>query len=118
MLSDVLHSANDVLNLEIAAGDTQFQANNASMDAFSVFMLADWWMSFYNTVTGVAHYDYSVIGRYIAMPVADNEYDSHRRSFLLWLKILLQVGRRNKNQRYTSPGAGSGMEFRHNPRCF
>lgn len=52
------HSQNDVFNLEIAAANTQYQANTTSMAAFSVLIDADLWMSFYNSITGVAHWDY------------------------------------------------------------
>lgn len=51
-------SANDVFNLEIAAGGTQFQANSASVAAFSTLFLANQWMIFRNVVTGVLHWDF------------------------------------------------------------
>lgn len=54
----IIHSANDVFNLEIAAGGTQFQATSGSMTAFSSLVSADEWMVFRNTLTNVLHWDY------------------------------------------------------------
>ncbi|KAG6902878.1 hypothetical protein C0995_010047 [Termitomyces sp. Mi166 len=51
--------ANDVLALEIAADVTQFQATNASQDAFTTLLDASQWMIFRNIVTGVLHWDFS-----------------------------------------------------------
>ncbi|KAF7311916.1 Polysaccharide lyase family 8 protein [Mycena indigotica] len=65
--------ADDVFNLEIAAGGTQFQATSSSMAAFTALLTADWWMIFRNTVTNVLHWDYTVIGRNIAQPVSDKQ---------------------------------------------
>ncbi|KAJ7082937.1 polysaccharide lyase family 8 protein [Mycena belliarum] len=64
--------ANDVLNLEICAGGTQFQAGSTAQPTFSSLLVADQWMIFYNTITRVLHWDYTVIGRNIAQPVATN----------------------------------------------
>ncbi|KAF7335470.1 Polysaccharide lyase family 8 protein [Mycena venus] len=62
---------NDVFNLEICSGGTQFQAAPAAQSVFTTLLLADQWMIFRNTVTNILHWDYTVIGRNIAQPVSD-----------------------------------------------
>lgn len=87
----IVNSVNDILNLETSAGGTQFQANGDSRIAFTTLLQADQWMIFRNTVTNVSHWDFvswvlfhvrdwiltlnfkSVLGRFIALPVADNQ---------------------------------------------
>ncbi|KAJ7597074.1 polysaccharide lyase family 8 protein [Mycena floridula] len=81
---------NDVLALEIAAGGTQYQAGNSSVQAFSILLLADIWMVFFNTVTAVAHWDYSVLGRFIAFPVADNQATANLKINLTQISVLGQ----------------------------
>lgn len=51
-------SANDVLDLEIPAAGTQYQANSESVAAFASLLHADQWMIFRNTFTDVLHWDY------------------------------------------------------------
>ncbi|KAF8898702.1 polysaccharide lyase family 8 protein [Infundibulicybe gibba] len=80
--------ANDVLNLEIAAADTQFQANDVSKVAFSSLISANQWMIFRNTLTGVLHWDFSVLGRIISLPVADNQATANLKMNLTQLQIL------------------------------
>ncbi|KAJ7051996.1 polysaccharide lyase family 8 protein [Mycena amicta] len=65
--------ANDVLNLEICSGGTQFEATPSAMATFSTLLTADWWMIFRNTVTNILHWDYTVIGRQLAQPVSDKQ---------------------------------------------
>ncbi|THH34186.1 hypothetical protein EUX98_g64 [Antrodiella citrinella] len=62
---------NDVLFLEIVAGGTQFAAGNATKDAFSTLIDGDQWMIFRNVLTGILHWDFSVLGRFISFPVSD-----------------------------------------------
>ncbi|KAH8102633.1 polysaccharide lyase family 8 protein [Cristinia sonorae] len=64
---------NDVLFLEIVAGGTQFAAGDATKEAFSTLIAGDLWMIFRNVLTGVLHWDFSVLGRFISFPVADNQ---------------------------------------------
>ncbi|KZV71320.1 polysaccharide lyase family 8 protein [Peniophora sp. CONT] len=65
--------ANDVFDFETEAAGTQFQATSASRTAFETLWNGNVWMIFRNTVTDVLHWDFSVIGRIIALPVADNQ---------------------------------------------
>ncbi|TCD71496.1 hypothetical protein EIP91_008877 [Steccherinum ochraceum] len=65
--------ANDVLFLEIVAGGTQYAAGDVSKDAFSNLIDADQWMIYRNVLTGVLHWDFSVLGRFISFPVADDQ---------------------------------------------
>ncbi|KAJ7266529.1 polysaccharide lyase family 8 protein [Mycena rebaudengoi] len=63
--------ANDVLNLEIASAGTQFEAGSSAKAVFASLLGADQWMIFRNTITNVSHWDYTVIGRNLAQPIAD-----------------------------------------------
>ncbi|EJF60682.1 polysaccharide lyase family 8 protein [Dichomitus squalens LYAD-421 SS1] len=67
---------NDVLALEIAAAGTQFSAQNAntsSQAAFETLLGGDLWMVYRNVITGVQHWDFSVLPRFITFPVSDNQ---------------------------------------------
>lgn len=63
--------ANDILYLEIPAGGTEFSADATAREAFTKLMDADRWMIYRNTDTGVLHWDFSALGRFITLPVAD-----------------------------------------------
>lgn len=65
--------SNDLLDLEHESSQTQFAANQTSQTAFSTFFDGSRWMIYYNTVTQVLHWDFSVLGRFISFPVADNQ---------------------------------------------
>ncbi|KAJ7594959.1 polysaccharide lyase family 8 protein, partial [Mycena floridula] len=62
---------NDILDLEIEAGGTQFAANAVQQAAFSTLFDGDRWMIYQNTITKVLHWDFSVLGRFISFPVID-----------------------------------------------
>ncbi|EKM61018.1 polysaccharide lyase family 8 protein [Phanerochaete carnosa HHB-10118-sp] len=64
---------NDVLLLEIDAGDTQFAAGPDNRDAFATLMDGSQWMIYRNVLTDVLHWDFSVLGRFISFPVADQQ---------------------------------------------
>ncbi|KAJ7149871.1 polysaccharide lyase family 8 protein [Mycena crocata] len=83
--------ANDVFNLEICAGGTQFQPGNASMAAFTSLLIADRWMIFRNTITNILHWDYTVIGRNIAQPVADKNSAATLQMNLTQIEVLGQL---------------------------
>ncbi|KAL5518907.1 hypothetical protein ACEPAH_590 [Sanghuangporus vaninii] len=68
--------SNDVIELEIAAAGTQFQAGETSREAFEALMDGDKWMIYLNVETGVLHWDFSVVGRMISFPVADEQATS------------------------------------------
>ena len=56
-----VYSANDVLALEIAAGGTQFSAQQSSPEsqkAFESLLDADLWMIYRNVRTDVLHFDF------------------------------------------------------------
>ncbi|KAF7791828.1 hypothetical protein EIP86_002852 [Pleurotus ostreatoroseus] len=65
--------ANDVLLLEIDAGGTQFAAGPTTKDAFATLIDGDQWMIYRNVPTGVLHWDFSVLGRFISFPVIDGQ---------------------------------------------
>ncbi|KAJ7900391.1 polysaccharide lyase family 8 protein [Mycena olivaceomarginata] len=62
---------NDIVDLEVEAGGTQFQVSPAGQTAFATLFDGDAWMIYANTLTGVLHWDFSVLGRFIAFPTAD-----------------------------------------------
>ncbi|TFY81579.1 hypothetical protein EWM64_g2433 [Hericium alpestre] len=63
--------SNDVLELEIDAGGTQFAADQDSREAFETLIDGDQWMIVLNKLTGVLHWDLSALPRFISFPVAD-----------------------------------------------
>ncbi|KAL5495226.1 hypothetical protein ACEPAI_689 [Sanghuangporus weigelae] len=65
--------SNAVIELEIAAAGTQFQAGETSREAFEALMDGDQWMIYLNVETGVLHWDFSVVGRMMSFPVADDQ---------------------------------------------
>jgi hypothetical protein len=69
-VDSLVYSANDILNLELPARGTEFAANSNSKGAVSALFEGDRWMIFANTQTGVLHWDFSVLGRFIALPVS------------------------------------------------
>lgn len=62
---------NDDLDLEVEAGGTRFEAGAASKDALATLLDGDTWMLYQNVLTGVLHWDFSVLGRFISFPVID-----------------------------------------------
>ncbi|KAJ7146741.1 polysaccharide lyase family 8 protein [Mycena epipterygia] len=85
------NGANDVFNLEICAGGTQFQSDDVSMAAFTSLLIADQWMIFRNTITNVLHWDYTVIGRNIAQPISDNDDAATLELNLTQIQVLGQL---------------------------
>jgi hypothetical protein len=66
-------STNDLLDLEIEAARTQFEADSTAKAAFATLFDGDRWMIYYNTVNQTLHWDFSAEGRFISFPVADNQ---------------------------------------------
>ncbi|KAF9015214.1 polysaccharide lyase family 8 protein [Cyathus striatus] len=64
---------NDLLDLELEAGGTEFAADVNSQIAFATLFDGDKWMIYRNILTGVLHWDFSVLGRFISFPVADEQ---------------------------------------------
>ncbi|QRW23662.1 polysaccharide lyase family 8 protein [Rhizoctonia solani] len=62
---------NSVVDFELIALGTQFQANKTVQDTFGFHLDGSRWMTFTNTLSKVVHWDFSVIGRFISYPVAD-----------------------------------------------
>ncbi|KAJ7573686.1 polysaccharide lyase family 8 protein [Mycena floridula] len=65
--------SNAFLDLEVVAGGTQFSADAAQQSTFEKMFDGNKWMIITNTVTGVLHWDFSAIGRFISEPVADGQ---------------------------------------------
>lgn len=64
---------NDILDLEVAAAGTQFAAGADSKTAFATLFSGNKWMIYRNTLTGVLHWDFSALGRFISFPVIDKQ---------------------------------------------
>ncbi|KAG6879694.1 hypothetical protein C0992_012541 [Termitomyces sp. T32_za158] len=64
-------SINDILGFEIEAAGTQFAANATAKAAFGALFDGDHWMIYGNSLTGVLHWDFSALGRFISFPVID-----------------------------------------------
>ncbi|KAK0465141.1 polysaccharide lyase family 8 protein [Desarmillaria tabescens] len=65
--------SNDVVELELAALGTQVSAGSESKVALARLFEGSRWMIFYNSVTGVLHWDFSVLPRFISFPVIDGQ---------------------------------------------
>ncbi|KAI0051679.1 polysaccharide lyase family 8 protein [Auriscalpium vulgare] len=63
--------SNDVLELEIDAGGTQFSADTTAQAAFESLFDGDQWMVYRNVLTNVLHWDFSTLPRFITFPVID-----------------------------------------------
>ncbi|KAF8341531.1 chondroitin AC/alginate lyase [Cantharellus anzutake] len=63
--------ANDVLGLELQAVGTPWTAGSDSKNAFISFVDGFQWSIYWNILTTVLHWDFSVLGRFISFPVAD-----------------------------------------------
>ncbi|KAF8973957.1 polysaccharide lyase family 8 protein [Flammula alnicola] len=83
--------ANDVYNLELTAAGTAFQAPTTSRSAFISLLQANQWMIFKNVVTDVLHWDFSVLGRIISLPVADDQATENLKTNLTQMQALGQL---------------------------
>ncbi|KAF9464591.1 polysaccharide lyase family 8 protein [Collybia nuda] len=62
---------NAMLGFGLESAETEFAANMDARIAFATLIDGDRWMIFRNSLTGVLHWDFSVLGRFISFPVAD-----------------------------------------------
>ncbi|KEP47650.1 polysaccharide lyase family 8 protein [Rhizoctonia solani 123E] len=63
--------SNSLIELELQALGTQFQASKSVQDMFGFHLAGSRWTTFTNILRKVVHWDFSVIGRFIAYPTAD-----------------------------------------------
>ncbi|KAJ3548404.1 hypothetical protein NM688_g5302 [Phlebia brevispora] len=82
--------ANDVFDFELEAAGTQFQASGASRTAFETLWTGNPWMVYRNIFTNVLHWDFSVLGRFISFPVADNQATASLKTNFTQLQLLAQ----------------------------
>ncbi|KAF8626538.1 hypothetical protein AX15_004841 [Amanita polypyramis BW_CC] len=107
--------ANDVLDFEVEASGTQFTANSTVRTAFETLFDGNRWMIYRNALTGVNHWDFSVVGRFIAFAVADDQAISSINSNLtevqalgeLWSSSTLIDYAEKLSQNSTNANAGS-----------
>ncbi|CAE6505916.1 unnamed protein product [Rhizoctonia solani] len=64
--------SNSLIELELQALGTQFQASKDVQDVFGTHLDGSRWMTFTNVLRKAVHWDFSVIGRFISYPIADN----------------------------------------------
>ncbi|RDB19287.1 Chondroitinase-AC [Hypsizygus marmoreus] len=64
---------NQILGFETEAEGSDFAANDTSQAAFGNLIEGARWMIIHNTATGVLHWDFSALGRFISFPVADKQ---------------------------------------------
>ncbi|KAG9018584.1 hypothetical protein FRB90_011306 [Tulasnella sp. 427] len=62
---------NLALRLELSGAGTQWAANKTTRAAFSKLIDGSAWMIYKNTKTGIQHWDFSVLGRFIVFAVSD-----------------------------------------------
>ncbi|CCO32573.1 hypothetical protein BN14_06635 [Rhizoctonia solani AG-1 IB] len=63
--------SNAMVELESQSLGTQFEANKAVQDTLGYHLAGSRWITFTNTLSKVVHWDLSIIGRFVAYPVAD-----------------------------------------------
>ncbi|KAI0757019.1 polysaccharide lyase family 8 protein [Daedaleopsis nitida] len=82
--------ANDLFSFEIEAAGTQFQADSDTRSALEALVGAMPWMIYRNIFTNVLHWDFSVLGRLMTDPVADNHADADINTNLTQLQVIGQ----------------------------
>ncbi|KAH8102634.1 polysaccharide lyase family 8 protein [Cristinia sonorae] len=82
---------NDAIAIEIEAAGTRFQANNHSRSALEKLVNGDQWMIYRNTLTDVLHWDFSVLGRFISLPVNDDQATADIHLNLTQIQLLGQL---------------------------
>ncbi|KAI0639371.1 polysaccharide lyase family 8 protein [Trametes polyzona] len=82
---------NDLLDFEIEAGGTQFQAGADARTALETLVDANQWMIYRNIFTNVLHWDFSVLGRLMTDPVIDNHASANIKTNLTELQVLGQL---------------------------
>ncbi|THH34187.1 hypothetical protein EUX98_g65 [Antrodiella citrinella] len=82
---------NDAVALEIEAADTRYQASGDSRNAFQTLIDGDQWMIYRNTLTNVLHWDFSVLGRFISLPVIDGQATAQINLNLTQIQVLGQL---------------------------
>ncbi|KAF9489664.1 polysaccharide lyase family 8 protein [Pleurotus eryngii] len=61
----------DLLGFELLAAGTQFAANSEQQATFAALFDGGAWMIYRNVITGINHWDFSVLGRFISFHVKD-----------------------------------------------
>ncbi|KAK7058939.1 hypothetical protein VNI00_001563 [Paramarasmius palmivorus] len=112
---------NAILDLEIEAADTQFTANDTSKQALETLFEGDAWMIYRNTLTGILHWDFSALGRFISFPVIDDQATANIKLNLskvnqlgeLWSSDILQnfAQTLSVNDSQVNAGGLSGNRF-------
>ncbi|KAG8725998.1 hypothetical protein FRC11_001045, partial [Ceratobasidium sp. 423] len=63
--------SNSLIELELQALGTQFQASRSVQDIFGAHLEGSRWTAFTNVLRKVVYWDFSVIGRFVVYPIAD-----------------------------------------------
>ncbi|QRV91640.1 polysaccharide lyase family 8 protein [Ceratobasidium sp. AG-Ba] len=106
--------SNSLLQIELQAADTEFQANESARAAFGSHIGGAQWMVFADNGTKTLHWDYSVVGRMITFPMADSQATANLKLNLTqiqelgdaWNQTQIQKFARDLNQKAYSANAG------------
>ncbi|KAG9111449.1 hypothetical protein FRC07_008050, partial [Ceratobasidium sp. 392] len=92
--------SNAVIELELQAARTAYQANASSRAAFGSHIGGSQWMVFADISAKVLHWDYSVIGRMIAFALVDNQATSSLKMNLTQVKLLGDAWNQTQLQKF------------------
>ncbi|KAJ8522568.1 hypothetical protein ONZ45_g912 [Pleurotus djamor] len=67
---------NDLLAFELQAAGTQFAASHEGQLVLETLFKGNLWMIYRNTITGVNHWDFSSLARFISLPVSEDQATS------------------------------------------
>ncbi|CAE6423852.1 unnamed protein product [Rhizoctonia solani] len=94
--------SNSLLELELQAADTPFQANASVRDAFSSHIEGAQWMTFADTKNKTLHWDYTVIGRMVAFAIADDQASANIKMNLTSVQALGDAWNSTQLQRFAT----------------
>ncbi|CAE6346706.1 unnamed protein product [Rhizoctonia solani] len=94
--------SNALLELELQAANTPFQANASVRDAFSSHIEGAQWMTFADTKNKTLHWDYTVIGRMVAFAIADDQASANIKMNLSSVQALGDAWNSTRLQRFAT----------------
>ncbi|CUA73704.1 Chondroitinase-AC [Rhizoctonia solani] len=93
---------NSLLELELQAANTPFQANASVRDAFSSHIEGAQWMTFGDTKNKTLHWDYTVIGRMVAFAIADDQASANIKTNLTSVQALGDAWNSTRLQKFAT----------------
>ncbi|KAF8609433.1 galactose mutarotase-like protein [Ceratobasidium sp. AG-I] len=92
--------SNSLLELELQAADTAFQANASARDAFASHIAGAQWMVFADAPNKTLHWDYTVVGRMIAFAISDNMASASLLMNLTRVQLLGDAWKKTELQKF------------------